>query len=894
MSSTSPPKHALQFLRWFCREDYIEEIEGDLSEIFEKQYETSHARARRKFAWNVIRYFRPEFIKSFKTDFRNLNQYGMLKNYITISWRNILKNKTFSAINVFGLATGLAACMLILQFVIFELSFDTFNSKLERTYRVTNDRFQNGKLIQHGTIMYPTIGPTMAKDFPEIEDFVRIMPGGTLNVRVDDKNFRGESCHFTDQRFFTVFDFKLLAGNKSGVLKDPYKAVLTENTARKYFQYEGDNLNSLIGKTFLWGLDTNSAYEVQGIVQNIPANSHIRFDALISYTTLLTNSQDADISWTWSDMRHYLVLKEGTDYKTLEAKFPEFSDRYFQGDKVSGSIEKFYLQPMKDAHLYSDYEYDIAVTASGKAVWAMLIVAAFILIIAWINYINLTTSRAIDRAKEVGLRKVMGAFKSQLIKQFIFESVLITAIAGIVAVVIMTLLQSSFNKIVGHELSWKLISGHLTTQQLVIVGAALIGGAIVSGFYPAFILSNYQPATVLKGKFTRSGKGNFLRKALVIFQFTASAALISGTLIVSRQIEFMNKADLGINLKDVLVVQPPELLAYDSTFIGRVEDFKNELTKIAGVVNATSSWRLPGDRLGRAFNIRINGQPDDLHYTVSHMGVDYDFFKTMNIDLLAGREFVPTDHNPDFSQLNTIIINKNAMGLFGFKDPEDAVGQEILWGNNGTRKWTIIGVVNDYHQEALQKPMEPMVFRPAYSTYSPISIKIQTPDKQQLLSMVEATYKQFFAGNSFEYTFLQDRYNRQYNDDTRFGKVVGIFTVLAIIVACLGLIGLSSYTAIMRTKEIGIRKVLGASVVSIVSILSIDFVRLVVIASILSLPIAFYSMSKWLEAYTYRINMGLGLFILPVIIVVFIAAITICFQVLKAALTKPVDTLKYE
>ena len=817
----------------------------------------------------------------------------MFKNYLTTSWRNILKNKTFSTINILGLAIGLAACLLILQFVIFELSFDKFNSKLERTYRVTNDRFQNGKLIQHGTIMYPTIGPTMAKDFPEIEDFVRIMPGGNINARIDDKNFRGERSHFTDQRFFSVFDFKLLAGDKSVVLKEPYKAVVTENTARKYFQFEGDNLNSLIGKTFLWGLDPRP-YEVQGIIQNIPANSHIQFDALISYATLLTNSQDADISWTWSDMRHYLVLKEGTDYKTLEAKFPEFSERYFQGDKVSGSVEKFYLQPMKDAHLYSDYEYDIAVTASGKAVWAMLIVAAFILVIAWINYINLTTSRAIDRAKEVGLRKVMGAFKSQLVKQFIFESVLITAIAAIVSVVIMTLLQSSFNKIVGNELSWKLISDHLTARQLLIIGAGLIGGAIISGFYPAFILSNYQPATVLKGKFTRSGKGNFLRKALVIFQFTASAALISGTLIVSRQIEFMNQADLGINLKDVLVVQPPELLEYDSTFIGRVEDFKNELTKISGVINATTSWRLPGDRLGRAFNIRINGQPADLHYTVSHMGVDYDFFKTLNIDLLAGREFVPTDHNPDFSQLNSIIINKNAMSLFGFKNPEEAVGQEILWGNNGTRKWNIIGVVNDYHQEALQKPMEPMVFRPAYSTYSPFSIKIYTADKAQLLSLVEATYKKFFAGNSFEYTFLQDRYNNQYNDDTRFGKVVSIFTVLAIIVACLGLIGLSSYTAIMRTKEIGIRKALGASVANIISLLSVDFVKLVVIASILSLPIAYYSMNNWLKEYTYRIDLSWVLFILPVFAVIIIAAITICIQVLKTALTKPVDTLKYE
>jgi putative ABC transport system permease protein len=888
-----PPKLLLRFFRWYCHPKLLKYIEGDLRELYGERLQAAGKRkANIKFMIDVLLLFRPGIIKPWERE-RNYNQYGMLKNYFTISWRNILKNKAFSAINVFGLAIGLAACLLILQFVIFELSFDQFNTKLERTYRITNDRFQNGKLIQHGTIMYPTIGPTMAKDFPEIEEYARVMPTGETNVRIEDRNYRGDLAHFVDQRFFNVFDFALRAGDRATLLSTPYTAVLTEEVARKYFQFTDDNFNSLIGKTFLWGLDTRP-YEVKGIIENIPANSHLQFDVLFSYSTLLTESQDADLSWTWSDMRHYLVLKPGVNYKDLEAKFPEFSERYFKGTEVSGSIEKFYLQPMKDAHLYSDYEYDVATTASGKAVWSMLIVAVFILVIAWINYINLTTSRAIERAKEVGVRKVMGAFQTQLIKQFIFESVLITTIAVVVAIAIMTLLQSSFNQIVGSELSWKLLTNQLTTQQVLIVAAALVGGAIISGFYPAFMLSNYQPVTVLKGKFTRSAKGSFLRKALVVFQFTASAALISGTLIVSRQIEFMNQADLGINLKNVLVVRAPELAEFDSTFIPRVEAFKNELTKISGVVSATTSGQLPGDRLGRTFNIRLSDQPVETNLTVSFMGVNYDFFETMGIRVLAGRYFLPTDHNADFRQLKSIIINRNAMNLFGIKNPEEAIGKEIIWGNNGTRKWTIIGVVNDYHQEALHKPMEPIVFRPLYGTFAPISIKTQADDATQLLASVEKTYKKFFAGNSFEYFYLNDKYNNQYSDDTRFGKVVSIFTVLAIIVACLGLIGLSSYTAIMRTKEIGIRKVLGASVVNIVSILSVDFVKLVVIASILSLPIAYYSMNKWLEAYTYKINLGWVLFVLPLLMVIAIAAITIGFQVLKTALAKPVDTLKYE
>ncbi len=603
----------------------------------------------------------------------------MLSNYFTIAWRNLLKNKAFSTINIFGLAIGLSACLFIFQFVSFELSYDKFNSKLERTYRVTNDRFQNGKLIQHGTIMYPTIGPTMAKDFPEIEEYTRLMPGGDLNIKIGDKNFRGDQCHFADEHFFSVFSFNFLAGNGSSLLKDPYTVVLTEKAANRYFDIGDKDYSKVIGKTFLWGLDKRP-YSVVGICQNIPINSHIQFDALISYSTLFAgDDKGVDISWTWSDMRHYLVLKPGVDYKNLESKFPAFSDRYFKGDKVSGSVEKFYLQPLKEAHLYSDYEYDIARTASGKAVWAMLIVAVFILVIAWINYINLTTSRALDRAKEVGLRKVMGAFKSQLVKQFIFESLLIAAIAFGVAFAIVIFLQPSFNQIVGSELSLKTLLSSLSLNQLMVLILILIGGALLSGFYPAFILSSYQPVTVLKGKFTRSSKGNLLRKSLVVFQFTSSAALITATFIVSKQIDFMNSAELGFKKNDILLVSPPELMPWDSTFVQRIESYKGELSKLPGVINSTTSWNTPGRRLGRSFGIRLSDQPSDAHYTMSNLGVDYSFFDTYGISLIAGRKFLPTDHNADWQKIKTVIINKNAVKLLGLKSAEDAVEKEIIW-----------------------------------------------------------------------------------------------------------------------------------------------------------------------------------------------------------------------
>src|SRR5260221_7418698 len=443
----------LRTYKKLCPPELYEGIEGDLIERFEEDSKTfGRQKARTKFIFHTLKFFKPDIILRNKFSIQLINLI-MLSNYFTIAWRNLLKNKAFSTINIFGLAIGLSACLFIFQFVSFELSYDKFNSKLERSYRVTNDRFQNGKLIQHGTIMYPTIGPTMAKDFAEIEEYTRLMPGGDLNIKIGDKNFRGDQCHFADEHFFSVFSFNFLAGNGSSLLKDPYTVVLTEKAANRYFDIGDKDYSKVIGKTFLWGLD-KMPYSVVVICQNITINSHIHFDALISYSTLFAvDDKGADISWTWSDMRHYLVLKPGVDYKNLESKFPAFSNRYFKGDKVSGSVEKFYLQPLKEAHLYSDYEYDIARTASGKAVWAMLIVAVFILVIAWINYINLTTSRALDRAKEVGLRKVMGAFKAQLVKQFIFKSLLIAALAFIVAFLLIFLFQSSFNQIVGSELS---------------------------------------------------------------------------------------------------------------------------------------------------------------------------------------------------------------------------------------------------------------------------------------------------------------------------------------------------------------------------------------------------------------------------------------------------------
>lgn len=815
----------------------------------------------------------------------------MVKNYLTLAFRNLLKNKVFSGINVSGLGIGLCACMLIFQFVMFELSYDTFFSNYDRIYRVTNDRYQNGKLIQHGTIMYPTIGRAMAADFPEVEAYTRLMPNGGLNIKTEDRFYRGDDSHFADEHFLSILDFPILAGNRNDALKGKYKLVLTESTARKYYRIEDNNLNVAIGKLVYISLEPQP-YTVTAICADVPDNSHIQFDVLISYESLFTPEEhDADDSWTWSDMRHYLRLKPGVDHKALESKFEAFSQRHFQGDKVSGSVEKFFLQPLKDAHLFSNYEYDIAKTANGKAVWSLLIVGLFVLAIAWINYINLTTSRALERAKEVGLRKVMGAIRGQLIRQFIFESLLVSLMAFIVAFVLTGLLQRPFNEVIGGNLSaFKIIAG-LDADKLLAALGVLILGVVLAAFYPAFVLSSYQPITVLKGKFHRSSRGNVLRKGLVVFQFTASTVLIMGTLIVSSQLRFMDEAELGINFTNMLVVESPDRTPWDSTYITKVQAYESELSEIPGVLNAATSLNVPGSRLGRAFNVRLVGESESSNVTTSFMAVDYHFFDTYDVPVLEGRPFVAGDHHVDWDKINNVIINTSTVRLLGMSSEHDAIGKLV---HVRGQQFTIVGVIKDFHQESLKKPMEAIVFVPAYSTWSRTSIKIESGKTKEAMVAIEDIYKKFFPGNSFEYFFAEDYYNRQYSDDSRFGKVVNIFAVLAIIISCLGLIGLSSYTAIQRTKEIGVRKALGASTPGIISLLSMDFLKLILLATLLALPLAYFTMENWLQEYTYRISIGWIMFVIPVVSILFIAGITMSFQIIRTARTNPADTLKYE
>lgn len=813
----------------------------------------------------------------------------MWNSYLKIVCRSLFKNKISSTINLFALSIGLAAFLFICQFVAVELSYDKFHTKSNRIFRIINDRYQNGRLIQHSTYSYPAIGPAMARDYPEVETYTRLLvPGGETIIKADNQIFLGDKSLFVDNNFLAVFDFPLLIGERRSALKEKRSVILTEQIARKYFRE--DDLSKIVGKEIYWSTESQP-YVVNGICQNPPGNSHLEFDILLSYSSLFSpEHRDPDESWTWSSVRSYLLLRPEGDPTVLASKFDDFCDRYFQGDKVTGSFEKFALQPLKDIYLYSDLEYEYATTSNGKAVWSMMLIAGIILIIAFLNYVNLTTARSLDRAKEVGVRKVMGAARTQLIKQFTIESISLSLLALLIAVLIVQILKPLFADALGISLHSIQDVVSVNSFAIVVLAIGVIAGIVISGIAPALLLSSYQPVLVLKGKFSRSSKGQKLRKALVVFQFTASCALVVATLIVSTQLDYVNKADLGIDIQNTMIVSPPMRTAFDSAYMGRVSAFKHAVRQLPQVIGASTSSHIPGQRPFRTFGIRLVNGPDQVQHTMNQLVVDEGFFKMYDIKPLAGRMFEWPDYNFDWNKVDKTVINRNAQVLLG-KDMEDIIGTELSIGD---KKWTIVGVVENFHQQSLHNPIEPILFTPDYGTFNPTSIRLSGSDYLGCIDQIKRAFEKSFPDNAFNYSFLEDSFNDQYNGDLRFGAILSIFTALAVVISCLGLIGLSAHSASQRTKEIGIRKVLGASVESIIALLSIDFMKLILFAAFLSIPVVYFPVKSWLMNYSHRISPGVFLFVLPVVALLLIAGLTITAQVLRAARTNPVDTLKSE
>jgi putative ABC transport system permease protein len=807
----------------------------------------------------------------------------MIKNYLKTAVRNFFKHKSFTFLNVIGLSLGMVASLLILQYVKYEKSYDTFHTKARDIYRIQYNGWQNGKLRFECAAAVPAVGPALKNNFPEVKRFTRLYPvSGVVSYESPDRgliSFVEQKMQIVDSSVFEIFDFKLLKGNQQEVLSGPNKTVISEKAAKKYFG-ETDP----VGKTLTW--DGNQKFEVTGIFQDIPENSHIKFDFMLSYQTLnRQTNNESETAWGWYDFNTYVLLEPETNVKSLQAKW----DNYLQKTRAEewkkyNELEEFILQPVLDIHLKGNLLQESQPDERGDndSVYALTFIALFILIIAWVNYINLATAKSFDRANEVGVRKAMGAQKNQLMYQFLAESFLVNLIAALIAVIAVRALWPFFSDLSGRKIP---LAFMLQKDFWILLIALFTAGTMLAGFYPAIILSSFKPVAVLKGKVMRTSQGNVLRKSLVVFQFVASVVLISGSIIVYQQLSFMRNQQLGIDINQTLVLKGPG--AVDSTYAQKMESFKSEALRVAGVKNMSASTNVPGDEIFWASGIkRLVGGPESniSGYTV---GIDQDYIKSFDLKLAAGRSF-DREHTND---RRSVILNRAMAEALDFKDPAAAIGEKVKHGRDTLE---IVGILENYHQMSLKEAVSPLVFRftPQFSNF--YAFKIEGDDYKGILASLEEPWKTFFPGNPMDYFFLDQFFNRQYESDKQFGRIFSLFTLLAIFIACLGLFGLASFLTMQRTKEIGIRKVLGSSASHIVLLLSKGFIQLVLIANLIAWPLAYYIMDNWLQSFPYRIQINPLLFLFAGSGVVLIAFFSVGFQTLKAALINPAQTLKYE
>ncbi|WCT10541.1 ABC transporter permease [Mucilaginibacter jinjuensis] len=816
----------------------------------------------------------------------------MFKNYLKVALRSLLKRKAFSVINILGLATGMAVCLLIVLFIQDELSYDKFQEKGDRIYRIALDRIYPGRSTSYA-IIPASIGDAARHDFPEIEQCTRMFDpigNGTFPLKYGDKVFEERKVLIADSNFFNVFSYKALAGNPLTALTKVNNVVISESTAKRIF----GSADQAIGKQFL--VDQNNAnpnFVISAVVQDWPANSHFKFSMLISASSFPFTSQP---NYTGFSAYTYLLLKPGASPQAVDAKLPSIVKKYVAGEigrsfgetyeqfTAAGNGYHYYLQPLTKIHLISDLESELSVNGSMTTIYLFSVIAIFILALACINFINLSTSLSVERAKEVGIRKTFGSDKQSIVYQFLTESVIISLMSLVIAFGLILLLLPLFNQIADKDLSvlYFITPLHLL---LLVVFAIVLGG--IAGIYPAFILSSFNPITVLKGRFKSNKYGLFLRNGLVIFQFSISIVLIIATIIVNQQINFMQGDKLGFKKDHIIVVNNAFLLNKQT------KAFKNELLKIPGVESVSGTSTMPGD----AGFFGVSYQPEGSKQSITGRGivVDDDFSKLLGLEVKQGRFFsesYPTDSLG-------LVLNEKAVSEMGLKNPIGArltsPGVTLKDGSNVI--FTVIGVVKDFHYQSLHQKITPLIFNSGQrnnTVFGEIGVKVKSDHFQSTLNSIQHTWDSFVKDHPYHYNFLDQTVAEQYHAEQTAQKVFSVFTVLAIFIACIGLMGLAAYATQQRIREIGIRKVLGASISGIVSMLSVDFLKLILFASLVAFPIAWFAMHSWLQNFAYRVAINWLVFILAAGISVLIAMLTISFQAIKAALTNPIKSLRSE
>lgn len=876
-------RFADRLFRWFCRPEFYPDIHGDLEELYYDLSEQNKKTAQFLYLLEVLRLFRPALIRPL---FKNsiFNSTGMFKNYFKISARNLIKHKAFSFINIIGLAIGLTAFLLINEYVRFEKSYDRFFTDSECIYRLTTDQVLNGVIGTRDAMSFAPSGPALVDQVPEVVSSTLTYQFNELVLRLGERSIKETKAIAADSNYFDLFDYKIVAGgDHKTMLKEPYSIVLTESRASAYFGEQNP-----IGQTvrILSGFDQN--FKVTGVIQDVPENTHYKFDVLVS---IVSFQEDVDEDgWRSFNYYTYLKLAKGTNIDDLRAKFPRMHE--LSGEEESESNLEFNLQPIEDIHLYSDFTYEPEVHGNANTVRFLVIISLLIIVVAWVNYINLSTARAIDRAREVGVRKAIGARKKQLVTQFLFESLLINLIAALFAILLTQLLYPNFNQLIGKEILHNLI----TNQDFLLKVLAFAAiGAIVSGIYPAFVLSNFNTVTVLKGKFRNSAKGVWLRKALVIVQFAVSLVLLAATFVIQRQVNYMQAADKGIDMDHVIGFRRPAVTSANRADMKeKLKQFKQTLLNHHAIDKVGMAGVLPGGSASEISSttgeVQILGITDAKEGTTYLQRCDDSYLDAAGVRLIAGRNFnanLATD-------TAAIIVNESYLKRLGVHNIEEVLNQQIRYGDEEDgQKYHLIGIIADYHRTSLKNSVEPTATF-FYEMPGYVVLRLDETNYRDGIQFLEETYQSYFPNTPLDYAFLDERFKSLFYEDQQFGKIIATFSLLAVIVASLGLFGLSAFMAMNRSKEVGIRKVLGASISQILFIFYKEFLVLLSIAALIGVPLTYYAMENWLNSYAFRIGFPWVFIMIAIVAVITTALIAVGYQTLRVAVKNPSETLRYE
>ena len=801
----------------------------------------------------------------------------MLKSYLKSAVRHLFKRRGYVVINVGGLALGLACCVLILLFVRDELSYDRFHEKADRIYRVAVDSETPGTPVTRFATNSRHVADALRADYPEAEQVVRLRSWSFRVERAGEYIF-DDAFFAADSSFFEVFSYDLVRGDPKTALREPYTLVLTEEMAGKYFGDEDP-----LGQTLT--LDDTLTVTVTGVVAAPPGPSHFTFDFLFSWSTFEVFAPSRGFHWFMYRPYTYVLLHEGVEAAAFEEKIAGLiMNRHpFDEENLGGFRASLVLEPITDIYLHVDRRMEIGPMGDARYAYIFGAIAAFVLLIACINFVNLATARSVERAREVGVRKVVGAHRATLIRQFMIESILVAFLALVGAMLLVVLALPPFNNLTGKALT----TGVLATPEgvLVLLGLMSVVG-VLAGSYPALALSRFRPVEVLKGVFRAGRRGVRLRQGLVVFQFAVSVVLILGTLVVYQQLRYMQRQNLGFDKEQVLVVDVTRLP--DEVVLQRREVIEQAFSQPAAVQKLTASGQVPGHRLGGGVMFP-EGMPDGASRELNVISIDEAYLDVLGIELAAGRSFSEAFETDTHEAM---LLNETAVEYLGWGAAEEAVGRRITTGNDG-RLRTVVGVIKDYHHTGLQTAIEPML-AVIVGNVRYFALRIATDDVPATTASVNRIWEQLFPDYPFEYFFLDEAYDRQYRTEQRLAMLSALFTALAVLIACLGLFGLASFVTAQRTKEIGVRKVLGASVGSLITLVAKDFMKLVVVAFIVAAPVAYLAMNRWLEDFAYRVDISWSIFLLGGLAALGIALLTVSYQSVKAALTNPVETLRYE